>query len=435
MLKVALTTLGCKVNQCDTAGIAAAVAARGIMIVPFEAQADCYVVNTCTVTGRTDAQSRRLIRGAIRRNPAASVLVTGCYAQRAPEEIARMPGVRIVAGNAEKLRLAELLEQLTAGKGPQVHVRDIQDEKSFSSLGATVVPGHTRAFLKIQDGCDANCSYCIVPQVRGGSRSLPPEEVEAGIAALAGRHIREAVLSGIHLGAYGRDLVPPTDLTGMVRRLVERQPIGRLRLSSIEPGEITDELLSLMGSSEILCRHLHIPLQSGDDGILTAMNRDYDTAFFQDLIRNIRAAVPGIAVGVDVMAGFPGETDKAFANTLRLIEELPVAYLHVFPFSPRPGTPASAMPGEVPEAEKRRRVERLRGLSAEKRRAFAGAFIGTPLAVLVEGKKDPSTGCLTGFSDNYIPIVCRGAAQPNRIVRFLPKAFRNGRLIAEAVRV
>ncbi|MEW6334649.1 MAG: tRNA (N(6)-L-threonylcarbamoyladenosine(37)-C(2))-methylthiotransferase MtaB [Thermodesulfobacteriota bacterium] len=434
MFKVALTTLGCKVNQCDSAGIAAAIAARGITLVPFEAHADCYVVNTCTVTGRTDAQSRRLIRGAIRRNPAAAVLVTGCYAQRAPEELARMPGVRIVAGNGEKVRLAELLEKLAAGKDPQVQVGNIRNEKRFASLGATVVPGHTRAFLKIQDGCDARCSYCIVPRVRGGSRSLPPEEVEQGIAALAGRDIREVVLSGIHLGAYGRDLVPATDLTGIVTRIAERQPVGRLRLSSIEPREVTAELLALMGSSGILCRHLHIPLQSGDDGILTAMNRDYNAAFYRDLVRKVLAAVPGIAVGIDVMVGFPGETDKAFANTLRLVEELPVAYLHVFPFSRRPGTPAAALPGEVPDAEKKRRVERLRTLGAEKRQAFAGTFIGAPLAVLIEGKKDPSTGCLTGFSDNYIPVLCRGAAEANRIVRFLPTAFRNGRLIAEAIR-
>ncbi len=433
MFKVAITTLGCKVNQCESARIAEAVAVRGMTLVPFEAEADCYIVNTCTVTGRTDDQSRRLIRRTIRRNPAAAVLVTGCYAQRAPEEIARIPGVRIVAGNGEKARLPELLEKLATGKGPQVHVGDIRSEKKFSPLGATAIPGHTRAFLKIQDGCDALCSYCIVPRVRGGSRSLRPAAIQDGIVSLAGRGFHEVVLSGIHLGAYGRDLVPTTDLTAVVRRIAEERPIERLRLSSIEPREITSELLSLIGSPGIVCRHLHIPLQSGDDGILATMNRDYDAAFFRDLIRNITATISGIAIGIDVMVGFPGETEAAFANTLRLVEELPFAYLHVFPFSRRPGTPAAAMPGQVPEADKKRWVERLRTIGAEKRRTFAEKFIGAPLAVLIEGKKDKSTGFFTGFSDNYIPVVCRGAADANRIVSALPVSFRNGKLIAEVL--
>jgi threonylcarbamoyladenosine tRNA methylthiotransferase MtaB len=433
MLRVAITTLGCKVNQCESAGIAEAMAARGMTLVPFEAEADYYIVNTCTVTGRTDEQSRRLIRQAIRRNPAATVLATGCYAQRAPEEVARIPGVRIVAGNAEKSRLPDLVEELAGGEGPRVRVGEIRDEKRFSPLGTAVIPGHTRAFLKIQDGCDASCSYCIVPRVRGGSRSLRPAEIRRGIALLAGRGFREAVLSGIHLGAYGRDLDPATNLTAVLRHIVEERPIERVRLSSIEPREINDELLSLIGSPGNVCRHLHIPLQSGDDGILTAMNRDYDAAFFRDLIGDILAIIPGIAIGIDVMVGFPGETEASFANTSRLIEELPFAYLHVFPFSRRPGTPAASMPGQVPEADKKRRVECLRRIGAEKRRIFAETFLGAPLAVLIEGKKDKSTGSFTGFSDNYIPVVCRGAADPNRIVTVLPGSFRNGRLIAEVV--
>jgi threonylcarbamoyladenosine tRNA methylthiotransferase MtaB len=433
MFKVAVTTLGCKVNQCESAGIAEAMAARGMTIVPFEAEADCYIVNTCTVTGRTDDQSRRLIRRAIRRNPAATVLATGCYAQRAPEEVARIPGVRIVAGNAEKSRLPELIEELAGGEGPRVHVGEIRGEKRFSPLGTAVIPEHTRAFLKIQDGCDAFCSYCIVPRVRGGSRSLPPEEIQRGIASLAGRGFREVVLSGIHLGAYGRDLAAATDLTAVLRRIVEERPIERVRLSSIEPREITGELLSLIGSPSNICRHLHIPLQSGDDGILAAMNRDYDTDFFRNLIGNILTTVPGIAIGIDVMVGFPGETEAAFANTSRLVEELPFAYLHVFPFSRRPGTPAATMPEQVLDADKKRRVEHLRRIGAEKRRIFAETFLGAPLAVLIEGKKDKLTGSFTGFSDNYIPVVCRGATDANRIVTVLPGSFRNGRLIAEVI--
>ncbi len=433
MVRVAVVTLGCKVNQCESAGIAEAMTARGMTIVPFEDEADCYIVNTCTVTGRTDYQSRQLIRRAIRRNPAAAVFVTGCYAQRAPEEIARIPGVSIVAGNTEKESLPQILQEFTAGGGEQVRVDDIRGKRAFSRLGATLFPEHTRAFLKIQDGCDAFCSYCIVPHARGPSRSLPSTEVAARIASLAAGGYREVVLTGIHLGAYGRDLIPPEELESLIRRVADERLVERLRLSSIEPREITDRLIALLGSSGVVCRHLHIPLQSGDDGILAAMRRDYDAAFFRDLLQRIWAAVPGVAVGIDVMVGFPGETEEAFANTLRLVEEMPVAYLHVFPYSRRPGTPAASMAGQIPDQEKKGRAERLRRVGAEKRRTFAGRFIGTPLTVLTEGRKDAATGFPLGFSDNYIPVAVRGAAEANRIVRVMPDSFLNGRLLAEVI--
>jgi threonylcarbamoyladenosine tRNA methylthiotransferase MtaB len=435
MVRVAVVTLGCKVNQCESAGIAEAMTARGMTIVPFEDEADCYIVNTCTVTGRTDYQSRQLIRRAIRRNPAAAVFVTGCYAQRAPEEIARIPGVRIIAGNAEKASLPQLLQELTSGGEAQVRVGDIRNEQTFLRLGATIFPEHTRAFLKIQDGCDAFCSYCIVPHARGPSRSLPSAEVAARIATLAAGGYREVVLTGIHLGAYGRDLAPPEELTGMIRRIADERQVERLRLSSIEPRETTDELIALLGSSGVVCRHLHIPLQSGDDGILAAMRRDYDATFFRNLLQRILAAVPGIAVGIDVMVGFPGETEEAFANTLRLVEEMPVAYLHVFPYSRRPGTPAASLAGQIPDQEKKERAERLRRIGAAKRHAFAARFIGTPLTVLIEGRKEPGTGFPLGFSDNYLPVAVRGAAEVNRIVRVMPESFRNGRLLAEVITV
>jgi threonylcarbamoyladenosine tRNA methylthiotransferase MtaB len=431
--KVAVATLGCKVNQCESAGIAEALAARGITLVPFDEAADGYIINTCTVTGRTDYQSRQLIRRAIRKNPKAVVLVTGCYAQRAPEEIAQIPGVRFITGNAEKERIPDILFEMTAG-APQVLVGDIRDEKGISRLGATAFPEHTRAFLKIQDGCDAFCSYCIVPHARGASRSLPPAEVLERIASISRGGYREVVLTGIHLGAWGRDLEPRADLATLVRRIAEGRAVERLRLSSIEPREISEELIALIGASGTVCRHLHIPLQSGDDGVLAAMRRDYDAAFFRDLVRDLPSAVPGIAVGIDVMAGFPGETEEAFANTLRLVEEMPVAYLHVFPYSRRPGTPAATMAGQVPEPEKKRRAERLRAVGELKRRKFAEKFIGTPLSVLVEGRTDQKTGFPVGFSDNYIPVAVRGeGATANRIVRVMPEAFRDGRLIAEII--
>ena len=433
IVRVAVTTLGCKVNQCESAWIAEAVTAGGMTVVPFEEEADCYIVNTCTVTQRSDYQSRQLIRRAVRKNPAASIFVTGCYAQRAPAEIARIPGVRIIAGNAEKESIPRLIRQMAGIEGPRLLVGNIGQEKRFPRLEATVFPEHTRAFLKIQDGCNAFCSYCIVPSTRGRSRSLPRAEIEGRLATLAGDGYREVVLTGIHLGAYGRDLTPSETLSAVLRGCADGRTVERLRLSSIEPREVTDELIALVGSSEVLCRHLHIPLQSGDDGILAAMHRNYDAAFFRDLVLHLQAAIPGLAVGIDVMAGFPGETETAFANTLHLVEAMPVAYLHVFPFSRRPGTRAAAMPGQVPEEEKKRRTQILRHLADEKRRAFATRFIGEPLTVLIEARTDETTGYPLGFSDNYVTVAVRGGAKANQIVRVMPDSYRIGRLVAEVV--
>ncbi len=431
-LRVAVATLGCKVNQCESAGIAEGLVANGMALVPFAEAADCYVINTCTVTGSADSQSRQLIRRATRKNPEAAVFVTGCYAQRAPQEIARIPGVRCIAGTEEKERIPDILREMTAG-GPLILVGDIHKTRAFSRLETTAFPEHTRAFLKIQDGCDAFCSYCIVPHVRGTSRSLPSAEVEERIATLAQTGYREVVLTGIHLGAWGRDLRPPTDLETLVRQIVERGSVTRLRLSSVEPQEVTDALICLLGRSGMVCRHLHIPLQSGNDGILAAMRRNYDAAFFQDLLRRIHEAVPGVAVGIDVMAGFPGETEEAFNDTLHLIEETPIAYLHVFPYSRRPGTPAAAMSGQVPEEVKKRRTDRLRTVGAVKRRRFAEQFIGMPLNVLVEDRTDKITGFPIGFSDNYIPVAVRGRVPANQLTRVMPERFHGGRLIADVI--
>lgn len=432
MARVALATLGCKVNQCESAGIAEALAARGTILVPFDEAADGYIINTCTVTGRTDYQSRQLIRRAIRKNPAASVLVTGCYAQRAPEEIARIPGVRFITGNAEKERIPDIVCETSMGV-PRILVGDIGKAKTLSRLGATVFPEHTRVFLKIQDGCDAFCAYCIVPHTRGASRSLPSEEIIKRIDSICRAGCREIVLTGIHLGAWGRDLEPRADLATLIGRILDRCTVERLRLSSIEPRELDDDIITLIGSAGKICRHLHIPLQSGDNGMLAAMRRDYDASFFKNLVGRIHETVPGIAMGIDVMAGFPGETEEAFMNTVHLLEAIPIAYLHVFPYSRRPGTPAAAMAGQIPEEVKKRRAERLRAIGATKRQEFAERFIGMPLEVLIEKRTDQNTGLPMGFSDNYIPVAVRGGVAANRIVRVMPKSFRRGCLVAEAI--
>ena len=449
ILAAAVATLGCKVNQCESAGIAEALVARGIKIVSFNEKADVYIINTCTVTGRTDYQSRQLVGRAIRKNPEAMILVTGCYAQRAPQELSSLAGVHFVIGNAEKELIPDILLKTeksspmflsngddnfcsNLGKN-QILVGNIRREKAFSPLGASIFPEHTRAFLKIQDGCDAFCSYCIVPYTRGTSRSLPAEETMQKMARLAANGYREIVLTGIHLGAWGRDLHPPFSFTSLLGEIVEKRLVERLRLSSLEPREVTPGLISLIRDSDMICPHLHLSLQSGSDQILALMRRNYDTAFFRELVLTLHSAIPGLAIGIDVIAGFPGETEEEFAKTLRLIEELPLAYLHAFPFSSRPGTPAATMPGQIADNIKKNRVHLLREAGAVKRCNFAKRFLGKPLKVLIERRTDKGTGLPTGFSENYLTVAVRGGeAKVNSIVSVVPDSLEGERLIANA---
>jgi len=421
--KVAIATLGCKVNHYDSAGIAEALQNQGHTIVPFNGMADIYIVNTCTVTGKTDYQSRQLIRRAGRTNPAASIIVTGCYAQTAPEILADLPGVTLVAGTGEKGTIPELINSLTTGS-PRISVGDIGLPRAFSSLPVTSFQGQTRAYLKIQDGCNAFCSYCIIPYARGRSRSLPADDVINRIGSLTGAGYREIILTGIHLGMYGRDFSPSTDLLHLLQRIEDETSLERLRISSIEPMEITDDLIHHAARSKILCRHFHIPLQSGDDGILKAMNRHYSTEAFRNRVAAILDAVPGAGIGIDVLAGFPGEGEGEFERTYRFIESLPLSYLHVFPYSRRPGTTADRMPGHVSEARKKERARALRELGACKRVHFNEGFVGRVLSVLVEGAKDRVTGMMKGFSDNYIPVLLQngGTIHANRIMGV--RAFR-----------
>ncbi len=426
--RVAIATLGCKVNQADSAAIAEAIEGRGFSLVPFEEEADVYIINTCTVTGRTDYQSRQLVRRAARRNPAAAVVVTGCYAQVAPESLRDLPGVAFVAGTAEKSRIPEMIAGLEHSRPDRVSVGDVSSLRTFEGRSAIHFAGHTRAFLKVQDGCDARCRYCIVPTARGRSRSLPLPEALASLKELGRAGYRETVLTGIHLGAYGRDLQPPANLPLLLASAVRQGGIERLRLSSIEPREATEDLIALMRESRILCRHLHVPLQSADDEILQRMGRNYDGNFYRALLSNITAAVPDIAVGADVMAGFPGETPAQFANTCEFLQDSPLAYLHVFPYSDRPGTGASRMEGKVGDAEKKRRAQILREIGRQKRRAFAGRFLGREMSVLIEGQN--AGGFVRGFSDNYLPVVLRheGLDLANRIVQVRVEGFKEEKL-------
>ncbi len=430
MKRVAITTLGCKTNQFESAALHESLVKEGFCVVPFDDVADIYVINTCTVTARTDAESRRLVRRASRKNPAARVVVTGCYAQVAPEKLSALPEVGLVVGNEEKKGLAALLK---GAPGPdRVLVSAIDESRKAEPLGLESFAEHTRAFLQVQNGCDSFCSYCIVPFARGRSRSVPPNEVLAGISRLTAQGFREVVLTGIHLGHYGRDLGSSSNLLHLLEEVESRLLLRRLRLGSLEPLDISPELISLLGSSSIICPHLHIPLQSGSDSTLTRMNRGYSGRYFRNLVERIVTTLPDACVGLDVIAGFPGETTAEFSATMRLIGELPVGYLHVFPFSSRPGTKAADMPGHLQSLVIKERAEALRVLGESKREAYHRRFLGRELDLLV--MQQGGDGFCSGLSRNYLSVQIPGdESLANREVRVRLTSADKGRLLGEIV--
>jgi threonylcarbamoyladenosine tRNA methylthiotransferase MtaB len=403
MKRVALKTLGCKTNQFESAAMIEQLEASGYQLVPLNEVADIYIINSCTVTARTDSETRRLIRRARRMNPAARIVATGCYAQVAPGELERMPEVDCVLGNREKQEIASLLESTDK------QVSDISAEREAGSLKLTSFAEHTRAFLQIQNGCNSFCAYCIVPFARGRSRSVLPGDVLDGIRALAANGYKEVVLTGIHLGAYGLDLTSPTSLTSLIDELEADNLIPRLRIGSIEPNEVDDELIGLMAESKIICPHLHLPLQSGSDTVLKRMGRQYSSRFFRELVFRVAKVLPDAFIGADLIAGFPGETDAEFKDTVKLIEGLPISDLHVFPFSSRPGTRAAAMAGQLPHHLIKERAASLRTLAELKKRAFLERLIGRKRDVLVQGF-DSKTGFCRGLSRNYIVVSFAGEA-------------------------
>ncbi len=408
MKKIAITTLGCKVNQYDSATMEEALQTKGYQIVDFRTQADFYIINTCTVTKKTDYQSRQLIRRAQRKNLHAKIIVTGCYAQVAPQTIAQIPGISLILGNVQKQKIADFITNNEGGESPNIIVSDINLQNCFDDPPLHSFPHHTRAFLKIQDGCEAFCSYCIVPYVRGKYRSLDPEETLKRLLTLANAGFKEVVLSGIHLGAYGIDLNPPFTLLKLLQMIERKKPVPRIRISSLEPMDITDKMVDSLSTSKIICPHLHLPLQSGDDDILKRMNRPYQSIDFRKLVNNLTSKIPHLCLGVDVIAGFPGETDRHFLNTYNLLEELPISYFHVFPYSKRGKTLAASFPDQVPGKTISNRSELLRKLGKTKREQFYSSYLGKKLNVLIEEKRDRQSGLLKGRSRNYIPVLLEG---------------------------
>ncbi|MEK7306334.1 MAG: tRNA (N(6)-L-threonylcarbamoyladenosine(37)-C(2))-methylthiotransferase MtaB [Nitrospirota bacterium] len=407
-MKIAFATLGCKVNQYDTAIMEEEAKSISCEIVPFDEEAEIYVINTCTVTGRSDYQSRQLVRRAFNKNRGCKIVVTGCYAETGIEELSRMDGVEAIIGNAGKNNIKRYLEGLKEQKEKSIYVGDKGDKGPIKQPMIKGFDGRTRAFLKVQDGCDSGCSYCIIPKVRGKSRSLLPDKVieQARLFEQAG--FKEIVIAGIHLGYYGKDLLPKIDLSDLLTRIVEKTSIPRIRISSIDPNEVDERLLSLILSSDRICRHLHIPIQSGDDMTLKRMKRGYSSSYYRDLIIHIKERIPDIGIGTDVIVGFPGEDEEAFENSFRLLGSIPVDFFHVFSFSPRAGTEAASAPGRVTKVVIKQRNLVMRDLGRKKGQQFRSKFVGRRLTLLIEDERDQPTGLLKGYSDNYLKILIEG---------------------------
>ncbi len=409
--RAAITTLGCKLNQYDSERIREQLMRRGYLIVPYDEAADLYVVNSCTVTSKSDRDARRLARQAKRRNPASLVVVTGCYAEVSPDELEAIDEIDVVLSNTEK-------DTLAAHVPPGSDDVAADEEHPADSLIDSFAD-HTRAFVKVQEGCDAHCAYCIVPQARGPSRSMRPVEVVRQVEKLVAAGHPEIVLIGVHLGKYGHDLPEEqVDLEDLARWLCEVPSLGRLRFSSIEPCEVTPGIIDLVARHPRVCRHLHIPLQSGSDAILQSMGRPYTTREYADLVNRVREASPLACLGADVMVGFPGETDREFAETLAFVESLPLSYLHVFAYSPRPGTRAATMPDQVAPETKRYRSRVLMSLSVEKRADFTRRNVGEELEVVLEQPLAGDVGYTMGVSDNYLRVrFAAGPATRGQIIR------------------
>lgn len=402
--KVAFHTLGCKLNFSETSTIARDLEAEGFEKVGFDQPADLYVINTCSVTDNADKRCRQAVRQALRANPEGFVALVGCYAQLQPEEIAAIPGVDLVLGATEKFKLADYLGSLEKQPHGQVHSCEIQDADFY--VGSYAIGDRTRAFLKVQDGCDYKCTYCTIPLARGISRSATLQQVLEQAREIAAQGIREIVLTGVNIGDYGKgefgNKKHEHTFLELVRELDRVPGIHRLRISSIEPNLLRNETIDFVAGSRHFVPHFHIPLQSGSNDILKLMRRRYLRELYQERVSRIRQVMPDACIGVDVIVGFPGETEAHFMETYEFLHALDISYLHVFTYSERPNTPAAEMDGVVELSERRRRSKMLRSLSEKKRRQFYQSQLGSERTILLEGEN--REGYIHGFTENYVKV-------------------------------
>ena len=425
---VAFHTLGCKLNTYDSEWYREQFESQGYRVVPFGQSADVTVVNTCTVTGEGDAQSRQMLRKAHRVSPDGSVVAVGCYAQTDPDRLIEMAEVDLVVGTAEKERLLDLIND-TCSLGRSYVTRSRASE--FQNMDIQDFGGRARAFVKVQEGCNEFCSFCIIPFARGRSRSRSVEGTVGQVRRLVDVGHQEVVLTGVHIGDYADD--DGAALLELLEAVEAVAGLRRFRVSSMEATSLSDGMLDFFAGSQKFCRHLHVPLQSGDDGVLAAMRRPYTRDQYLDLVCRISARIPDVGIGADVMVGFPGESEAAFEATCDLVARGPVVYLHVFPYSIRQGTPASKMQGQVSPDAKKARAAALRRLGADKKLEFQRRFIGRTLEVLLEARREPDPGHLQGVTDNYIRVTVPCPADANEGLHevHLTHISEDGRVIGQ----
>ena len=418
---VAITTLGCRLNQVDSQDLTARLTERGFRAVPFDTPADVVIVNTCAVTGRAEASDRQAIHRAARQHPAARIVVTGCWAQVDPRGVGAIRGVHAVVGNADKDRMPELVGRLLTARAPRASVREVSDIAAVTTMAPPPharPTGRARAFLKVQEGCQHRCAFCIVPAARGTSRSLAPALVLDQARRLIALGHREIVLTGVDLGHYGADLRPRGTLAALLREMAELPGLRWIRLASVLPAYVTPALLEVVAGSPVIAPHLHLPLQSGSDAILRRMRRPYTAAMYRRLVDRVVAAVPRLGLGADVIVGFPDETEDDFASTVRLVEALPFSYLHVFAYSDRRGTEAARLRDHVHPRTIARRSAELRALADAKNRSFREGLVGDRRDALVLERRDRATGALVGLTDNGVEVTFDG---PDALMRSITR--------------
>ena len=432
MRKIAFYTLGCKVNQSDTASMERLFREAGYEIVDFADKADIYLINTCVVTNMGQKKSRQMIHRAIRKNPNAFIVVSGCYPQTAAEEVKAIQGVDLIIGNQDRAAVVTLVEAAATEQSIDAYdnVKKLSAQTAFEELSADCETEKTRAFLKIQEGCNQFCTYCIIPYARGPLRSRSLENIKDEVEKLVAAGFSEVVLIGIHLGAYGKELKNGTSLTDAVKAALEVPGLARLRLGSLESVEVGEDLLDLMVSDERLQRQLHLPLQSGCDDILNSMHRPYDTKVFAELLQKIRAKLPDVAITTDVIVGFPGETEENFATTREFVKSCGFSKIHIFPFSPRKGTPAASFNEVVSEKAKQRRVEELAQADRESHEKYCESMLDRTVTVLFE--QESEEGLWEGLSGNYVRVYAKSKENlSGKIRKITLKALHNDGMIGE----
>lgn len=404
MKKAAFYTLGCKVNQYETEAMIESFEKAGYEIIDYTDHADIYIINTCTVTNMGERKSRQVIRRALELNPDAFIAVVGCYSQIAPGEVLEIPGVRLVLGTNERSRIVELVESNLDKKEKLSLVNDIMDIREFEEMSISDYKSRTRAFLKIQEGCDQYCTYCIIPYARGHIRSRKPDSILAEVRELAGSGFKEVVLTGIYVASYGKDL-GDTSFIQIIERVHEINGIERIRMSSVDPNVMTDEFIAKLRKLPKICRHFHLSLQSGCDETLKRMNRKYSTEEYKRVVGKLREAFPDVAITTDLIVGFPGETEEEFEKTVTFVEDISFSAMHVFKYSPRVGTPASKYKDQIKPQIKDARSKLMISIAEKNEEKFKNSFIGRTMKVLYEHPLNKKNCFFEGFTDNYISVV------------------------------